>query len=223
MIKRIIRYSVSNKPVILLFMLAWIGWGGWSLTQLSIDAIPDITDNQVRVITTAPALATQEVEQFITYPVELAMANLPGVEEIRSISQMGLSVVTIVFEDRMGTYRPRHLVNEQLGLIQGEIPTEFGTPEMAPITTGLGEVYQYTLVVDDEFKDRYSATDLRTIQDWIVRRQLSGIEGVIEINSEGGFVKQYEVAINPEQLLSMGLTMADVIEALQKNNRNTGA
>lgn len=222
MIKNIIQYSVSNKAVIGLFMLAWIGWGTWSLNNLSIDAIPDITDNQVRVITTAPALATQEIEQFITYPVELTMANLPGVEEIRSISQMGLSVVTIVFNDNMGTYRPRQLVSEQLTLIQGDVPAEFGTPEMAPITTGLGEVYQYTLVVDDDYQGQYSATDLRTIQDWIVRRQLSGIEGVIEINSEGGFVKQYEVAINPEQLLSMDLTMSDILTALEKNNRNTG-
>lgn len=222
MIKNIIHYSVKNKAVISLFMLAWVGWGIWSLNNLAIDAIPDITDNQVRVITTAPALATQEIEQFITYPVELAMANLPGVDEIRSISQMGLSVVTIVFNDNMGTYRPRQLVSEQLTLIQDDVPAEFGSPEMAPITTGLGEVYQYTLVVDEAYREQYSLTDLRTIQDWIVRRQLSGIEGVIEINSEGGFVRQYEVAINPEQLVSMNLTMTDILSALEMNNRNTG-
>ncbi|MEX2437340.1 MAG: efflux RND transporter permease subunit, partial [Candidatus Paceibacterota bacterium] len=188
MIKNIIQYSVRNKLVVGLFMLAWIGWGAWSLSELSIDAVPDITDNQVRVITTAPTLATQEVEQFVTYPVELAMANLPGVKEMRSVSKMGLSIVTIVFEDNMGTYRPRQLVSEQLEVARNEIPTEFGSPSIAPITTGLGEIYQYTLVVDEEYKEQYDATDLRTIQDWIVRRQLSGVPGVVEINSWGGFV-----------------------------------
>ncbi|MEX2640988.1 MAG: CusA/CzcA family heavy metal efflux RND transporter, partial [Balneolales bacterium] len=222
MIEHIIRYSVRNKLVIGLFMLAWIGWGVWSLSELSIDAVPDITDNQVRVITTAPTLATQEVEQFVTYPVELAMANLPGVKEMRSVSKMGLSIVTIVFEDNMGTYRPRQLISEQLEVVRNDIPTEFGSPAIAPITTGLGEIYQYTLVVDEDHKEQYDATDLRTIQDWIVRRQLSGVPGVVEINSTGGFVKQYEVAINPEQLRSMDLTLSDVISALERNNRNVG-
>ncbi|MEX2463326.1 MAG: efflux RND transporter permease subunit, partial [Balneolaceae bacterium] len=203
-------------------MLAWIGWGAWSLSELSIDAVPDITDNQVRVITTAPTLATQEVEQFVTYPVELAMANLPGVKEMRSVSKMGLSIVTIVFEDNMGTYKPRQLVSEQLEVARNEIPTEFGSPSIAPITTGLGEIYQYSLVVDAEYKDEYNATDLRTIQDWIVRRQLSGVPGVVEINSTGGYVKEYEVAINPEQLRSMDLTLGDVMDALERNNRNVG-
>lgn len=222
MIENIIRYSVRNKLIVSLFMLAWIGWGAWSLTQLSIDAVPDITDNQVRVVTTTPTLATQEVEQFVTYPVELAMANLPGVKEMRSVSKMGLSVVTIVFEDDMGTYNPRQLVSEQLEAARANIPEAFGSPELMPITTGLGEIYQYTLVVDDALKDEYDITDLRTIQDWIVKRQLAGVPGVVEINSTGGKVKQYEVAVNPEKLRSMNLTFSDVMEALERNNRNVG-
>ncbi len=222
MIQHIIRYSVRNKLIVGLFMAAWIGWGVWSLTELSIDAVPDITNNQVRVITTTPTLATQEVEQFVTYPVELAMANLPGVQEMRSVSKMGLSIVTIVFEDDMGTYKPRQLVSEQLERARENIPDIFGSPSIAPITTGLGEIYQYSLVVDEEHKGEYDLTELRSIHDWIVRRQLSGISGVVEINSTGGNVKQYEVAINPEQLRSMNLTLGDVIEALEKNNRNAG-
>lgn len=222
MIKKIIGYSVRNKLIIALFIIAWTGWGLWSLTQLSIDAVPDITDNQVRVITTSPTLATQEVEQFVTYPVELAMANLPGVKEIRSVSKMGLSVVTIVFRDDMGTYKPRQLVSEQLKKAEKEIPSEFGSPELAPITTGLGEIYQYSLVVEDEYRDKYNITELRTIQDWIIRRQLTGIDGVVEINSTGGKVKQYEVAVNPEVLRSMDLTVSEVLDALKRNNGNTG-
>lgn len=222
MIKKIISYSVHNKLLVAIFMLAWTGWGLWSLSGLPIDAVPDITDNQVRVITTSPTLATQEVEQFVTYPVELAMANLPGVREIRSVSKMGLSVVTIVFEDSMGTYKPRQLVSEQLKKAEHEIPSEFGSPELAPITTGLGEIYQYSLVVDEVYRDKYSLTELRTIQDWIVRRQLTGIDGVVEINSTGGKVKQYEVAVNPEVLRSMDLSISDVFDALERNNSNTG-
>ncbi|MEX1122021.1 MAG: CusA/CzcA family heavy metal efflux RND transporter, partial [Balneolales bacterium] len=222
MIQNIIRYAVRNKLIIGLLMVAWIGWGAWSLTQLSIDAVPDITDNQVRVITTTPTLATQEVEQFVTYPVELAMANLPGVKEMRSVSKMGLSIVTIVFEDEMGTYQPRQLVSEQLETARDNIPSVFGSPSIAPITTGLGEIYQYSLVVDDEFKGQYDLSELRTIHDWIVRRQLSGIPGVVEINSTGGYVKQYEVGINPERLRAMNLTLADVMQALERNNRNAG-
>lgn len=222
MIENIIGYSVRNKLIIGLFMLAWIGWGAWSLTQLPIDAVPDITDNQVRVVTTTPTLATQEVEQFVTYPVELAMANLPGVKEMRSVSKMGLSVVTIVFEDDMGTYTPRQLVSEQLEAARANIPEAFGSPALMPITTGLGEIYQYTLVVDDAHKDEYDITELRTLQDWIVKRQLAGVPGVVEINSTGGNVKQYEVAVNPEKLRSMNLTFSDVMLALERNNRNVG-
>jgi len=222
MINRIITYSVRNKLIITLFTLTLIGWGSYSLTQVSIDAVPDITNNQVRVITTSPNLATQEVEQFITFPVELAMANLPGVLEMRSVSKLGLSIVTIVFEEDMGTYLPRQLVSEQLKKAEKEIPAEMGTPEMAPITTGLGEVYQYILDVELEYADQYDAMELRSIQDWIVRRQLSGIHGVVEINSWGGYLKQYEVAVNPEKLRSMNITLTEVYNALDSNNENTG-
>ncbi|MEX0905661.1 MAG: CusA/CzcA family heavy metal efflux RND transporter [Balneolaceae bacterium] len=222
MINQIITYSVRNKLIITLFTLTLIGWGTYSLTQVSIDAVPDITDNQVRVITTSPNLASQEVEQFITFPVELAMANLPGVVEMRSVSKLGLSIVTIVFEEDMGTYLPRQLVSEQLKKAEKEIPAQMGTPEMAPITTGLGEIYQYILDVEPEYADQYDAMELRSIQDWIVRRQLSGIQGVVEINSWGGFLKQYEVAVNPEKLRSMNLTLTEVYDALESNNENTG-
>ena len=152
-------------------------------------AVPDITNNQVQVITTSNNLSTQEIEQFITAPVELEMANLPGVQEIRSVSKFGLSVVTIVFKESMGTYLPRVLIAEKIKTASADIPEGFGTPEMGPITTGLGEIYQYVLDVKPGFEDRYTAMDLRTIQDWIVRRQLSGIDGVVEVNSWGGYLK----------------------------------
>lgn len=222
MINRIITYSVKNKLIIGLFTLALIAWGGYSLTRVSVDAVPDITNNQVRVITTSPNLATQEVEQFITFQVELAMANLPGVIEMRSVSKLGLSIVTIVFEEDMGTYLPRQLVSEQLKEAESQIPGHMGTPKMAPITTGLGEIYQYVLEVEQGFEDQYDAMELRSIQDWIVRRQLSGIQGIVEINSWGGFLKQYEVAVNPEKLRSMNITLTQIYEALERNNENTG-
>lgn len=222
MINRIIAYSVRNKLIIGLFTLALIGWGIYSLTQVSVDAVPDITDNQVRVITVSPDLATQEVEQFITFPVELAMANLPGVVEMRSVSKLGLSIVTIVFEEDMGTYLPRQLVSEQLKEAEEQIPDRMGSPKMAPITTGLGEIYQYVLDVEPGYEDQYDAMELRSIQDWVVRRQLSGIPGIVEVNSWGGFLKQYEMAVNPEQLRSMNLTLSEVYRALDRNNENTG-
>ncbi|NBC26955.1 MAG: CusA/CzcA family heavy metal efflux RND transporter [Bacteroidetes bacterium] len=222
MINKIIRYSVRNKLIIGLLTIALAAWGTYSLTQISIDAVPDITDNQVRVITTSPNLATQEVEQFITFPVELGMANLPGVVEMRSVSKLGLSIVTIVFEEEMGTFLPRQLVSEQLKKAEKEIPAEMGTPEMAPITTGLGEIYQYILDVEPEYAGQYDAMELRSIQDWIVRRQLSGIQGIVEINSWGGYLKQYEVAVNPERLRSMNITLTEVFDALESNNENTG-
>jgi cobalt-zinc-cadmium resistance protein CzcA len=194
----------------------------FSLTQISIGAVPDITNNQVQVITTSRNLSTQDVEQFITYPVELEMANLPGVTEIRSISKFGLSVVTIVFEDKIGTYLPRQLIAEKIKTASEKIPEGFGTPEMGPITTGLGEIYQYTLETKPKFKGKYSAMELRTIQDWVVKRQLSGIPGVVEVNTWGGFLKQYEVALNPEKLKSMNISHAEILEAIEKNNSVAG-
>ena len=222
MINNIIAFSIKNKLIIGLFTLALIGMGLYSMTQVPVDAVPDITNNQVQVITQAPNLGTEDIEQFVTYPVEMAMANLPGVVEIRSISRFGLSVVTIVFEEDMGTYLPRQLVSEKLVQVEEEIPEGFGEIGMGPIATGLGEIYQYTLGVAPEYKDEYSSMDLRTIQDWIVRRQMAMVPGVVEVNAFGGSTKQYEVAIDPDELKAIGLTITDVFEALEQNNQNTG-
>ena len=222
MLEKIIAFSLKNKLIILLFTLGVFSFGIYSVFQISIGAVPDVTNNQVQVITTSRNLSTQDIEQFITYPVEIEMANLPGVKEIRSISKFGLSVVTIVFEDDLGTYLPRQLIAEKIKSASEKIPAGFGTPEMGPISTGLGEIYQYTLEVKPEFKDNYSVTDLRTIQDWVVKRQLSGIKGVVEINTWGGFLKQYEVAISPDRLKAINISMTDVFVALEKNNSIAG-
>lgn len=194
--------------------------GIYSLTTINVDSTPDITNNQVQVITVSENLSTADIEQFVTYPVELAMSNLPGVEDIRSISRFGLSVVTIVFKDNMGTYLPRQLVQEKLEEVREEIPEGFGKPEMGPITTGLGEIYQYTLSPKDT--TRYTPQELRTIQDWIVKRQLAMIPGVVEVNSFGGSIKQYEVALNPNRMNAMKVSISEVYDALSKNNVNTG-
>ena len=199
-----------------------MGFGVYSLTQIPIGAVPDVTNNQVQVITTSQNLSTQDIEQFITYPVELEMSNLPGVVEIRSTSKFGLSVVTIVFEESMGTYLPRQLISEKLISVRENIPDGFGSPEMGPITTGLGEIYQYILDVKEGYKDKYDATELRTIQDWIVKRQLSGIKGVVEVNTWGGFLKQYEVAINTAKLNAMNISTSDIFTAIEKNNSVAG-
>ncbi|MGV6862523.1 MAG: CusA/CzcA family heavy metal efflux RND transporter [Putridiphycobacter sp.] len=222
MINKIILFSIKNKLIIGLMMLTWIGLGIYSMQKVPVDAVPDITNNQVQVITVSPNLGTEDIEQFVTYPVELAMANLPNVIEIRSISRFGLSVVTIVFEDDLGTYLPRQLVSEKLAEVKGDIPSKFGEPFIGPISTGLGEIYQYSLEVEAEYEDKYSPTDLRTYQDWIVKRQMAMVPGVIEVNSFGGNVKQYEVGINPEELKSMGLNITDIFNALEANNENTG-
>ncbi|MDE5423685.1 CusA/CzcA family heavy metal efflux RND transporter [Ancylomarina sp. DW003] len=222
MIDKIISYSIKNKLIIGLMTLALIAVGLWSMTKVPLDAVPDITNNQVQVITTAPNLGTTDIEQFVTYPVEVAMSNLPGVNEIRSVSRFGLSVVTVVFDDEMGTYLPRQVVSEKLGEVAEQIPEGFGTPFMGPISTGLGEIYQYTLEVDPKYEDDYSPSELRSIQDWIIRRQMAMVPGVVEINSMGGNQKQYEVAIDPNRLLANNTTLAQVYEALQENNENTG-
>lgn len=222
MLEKIIVFSLKNKLIILLLTLGISGFGLFSLTQISIGAVPDVTNNQVQVITTSQNLSTQDIEQFITYPIELEMANLPGVLEIRSVSKFGISVVTIVFEDAMGTYLPRQLIAEKIKSASEKIPNGFGTPEMGPITTGLGEIYQYTLEVKPEYADLYSITDLRTIQDWTVKRNLSGISGVVEINTWGGYLKQYEVAVNSSTLKAMNVTVTDLFSALEKNNSIAG-
>ncbi|SDW48280.1 cobalt-zinc-cadmium resistance protein CzcA [Lutibacter oricola] len=222
MINKIIDFSINNKFIIGLLTLTIIGAGIWSMTQVPIDAVPDITNNQVQVITQAPNLGTEDIEQIVTYPIEVAMSNLPNVQEIRSISRFGLSVVTIVFDDDMGTYLPRQLVAEKLNEVKEQIPAGFGEPSMGPISTGLGEIYQYTLKVAPEFKDKYSIADLRSMQDWIVQRQMAMVEGVVEVNAIGGKIKQYEVAVDPNDLKAIGLTITDVFNALEANNQNTG-
>ncbi|UBZ14955.1 CusA/CzcA family heavy metal efflux RND transporter [Flagellimonas marinaquae] len=222
MINRIIDFSINNKFIIGLLTLALVGAGLWSMTKVPIDAVPDITNNQVQVITQAPNLGTEDIEQFVTYPVEIAMSNLPNVNEIRSVSRFGLSVVTIVFDDGMGNYLPRQLVGEKLVEVQESIPQGFGKPKMGPISTGLGEIYQYTLEVHPGYEDIYSITDLRSVQDWIVRRQMAMVPGVIEVNAFGGKLKQYEVAVDPERLRAIDVTISEVFEALEANNQNTG-
>lgn len=222
MINKLIAFSINNKFVIVLFTLALIIGGIYSVKQVPIDAVPDITNNQVQIITQAPNLGTEDIEQFITYPVEIAVANLPEVAEIRSISRFGLSVVTIVFNDDLDTYLPRQLVSEKLNEIKENIPKGMGTPFMGPISTGLGEIYQYTLEIAPEFKTNYDATELRSIQDWIIRRQMAMVPGVIEVNAFGGHIKQYEVAIDPNKLNAMGITIKDIYNALQNNNENVG-
>lgn len=205
-----------------LFVMAIIGVGLYSMSTVNLGSVPDITNNQVQVITVSENLATEDIEQFVTYPVELAMGNLPGVEEIRSISRFGLSVVTIVFEDDMGTYLPRQLVQEKLNELKETIPEKFGSPSMGPISTGLGQIYEYTIQPKQGYDTVYSPMELRTIQDWIVKRQLTLLEGVVEVNSFGGFIKQYEVAINPEKLNAMNISISEVYDALARNNVNTG-
>jgi len=222
MINRIISFSINNKFIIGLLTLALIGTGIWSMSTVNLGSVPDITNNQVQVITQSPNLATEDIEQFVTYPVELSMGNLPGVTEIRSISRFGLSVVTIVFKDDMGTYLPRQLVQEKLNELGETIPEKFGSPAMGPISTGLGQIYEYTIKPKEGYETEYSPMELRTIQDWIVKRQLTLLEGVVEVNSFGGSIKQYEVAINPKKLNSMGISISEVYEALARNNVNTG-
>lgn len=192
------------------------------MMTLPVDAVPDITNNRVQIVTVSPTLAPQEVEQLITFPIEVAMSNIMNVQEIRSVSRFGLSVVTVVFKESVPILDARQLINEQIQTVAREIPSELGTPEMMPITTGLGEIYQYTLDVEPGYEKRYDAMELRTIQDWIVKRQLSGIPGIVEINSFGGYLKQYEVAVDPDALYSLNITIGDVFEALSRNNENTG-
>ncbi|WP_044270184.1 CusA/CzcA family heavy metal efflux RND transporter [Bacteroides timonensis] len=222
MFDAILRFSVKKKLFVGLTTLFLLIGGIYSMLTLPIDAVPDITNNQVQIVTVSPTLAPQEVEQLITMPVEIAMSNIMNVTEIRSVSRFGLSVVTVVFEESVPTLDARQLVNEQIQSVAGEIPSELGMPEMMPITTGLGEIYQYVLKVEPDYEDKYDAMELRTIQDWIVKRQLSGIPGIVEINSFGGYLKQYEVAVDPDVLFSLNITIGEVFEALNKNNQNTG-
>jgi heavy metal efflux system protein len=222
MLDNIILYSIRNKLLIGLLTFALIVWGSYSFTRLPIDAVPDITNNQVQVITIAPSQSALDIERLVTFPVEQTMATIAGIEEMRSFSRFGLSVVTIVFEEDIDVYWARQQVNERLSVAAEQIPVGIGNPTIAPVTTGLGEIYQYIVRAKKGYESRYDAMELRSIQDWIVRRQLLGIEGVAEVASFGGYLKQYEISIDPDRLSSYNLGIADIFNALQKNNQNTG-
>ena len=222
MFDKIVSFSIKKKMFVALATLLLLVGGIYSMWTLPIDAVPDITNNQVQIVTVSPTLAPQEVEQLITFPIEVSMSNIMNVEEIRSVSRFGLFLVTVVFKEDVPVLDARQLINEQIQAVSGEIPPELGTPELMPITTGLGEIYQYVLKVAPGYEKKYDAMELRTIQDWIVKRQLSGIPGIVEINSFGGYLKQYEVAVDPDALYSLNITIGDVFNALTKNNQNTG-
>ncbi len=221
MFQKLIDYSISHKLVVGVLTLALVAWGVWSLANLPFDSTPDITDNQVQVITQAPSLGAQEVEQYITTPIEMALANIPRLEQRRSISRSGLSVITLVFDDNADIYWARSQVSQMLSEAVKELPKNTDT-EMGPIATGLGEIYHYTVRAKKGYENKYSLTDLRTMQDWIVRKQLSGTPGVAEVSGWGGYVKQYEVALSTDRLNANGITIADVFNAIEKNNANTG-
>lgn len=221
MFQKLITYSIRHKMVVGILTVALAVWGIWSLVHLPFDSTPDITNNQVQVITQAPSLGAQEVEQYITSPIEMALANIPRQEERRSISRSGLSVVTLVFDDGADIYWARSQISQVLEAVAKELPANADT-ELGPIATGLGEIFHYTVRPEKGYEDRYSLTQLRTIQDWIVRKQLAGTPGVAEVSGWGGYVKQYEVAVDTDQLNANGLTISDLFDALQRNNANTG-
>ena len=222
MLDNIIQFSIKNKLIVGLFTIALIGYGIFQITKLPIDAVPDITNNQVQVITVAPSFGAMDIERLVTFPIEQANSNISGLKEIRSFSRFGLSLVTIVFDDDVDIYWARQQVSERLQKAQSQIPQGIGIPELGPITTGLGEIYQYVIRPKKGYENKYNETELRTMQDWIVRRQLLGVKGVAEVSSFGGKLKQYEIAVNPNKLQSYHITINDVFSALEKNNQNTG-
>ncbi|TKT92837.1 CusA/CzcA family heavy metal efflux RND transporter [Dyadobacter frigoris] len=222
MLNKIIGFAVGNKLIVGLFVIGLVIYGGFELTRLPIDAVPDITNNQVQVITVAPSFGATDIERLVTFPIEQANNNIAGLKEIRSFSRFGLSLVTIVFDDATDIYWARQQVSERLLKVQSQIPKGIGNPELGPISTGLGEIYQYVVRPKEGYEHRYNETDLRTIQDWIVRRQLLGVKGVAEVSSFGGKLKQYSIEIDPDKLLSYNLTINDIFTALETNNENTG-
>lgn len=222
MLNKIIAFSIQNKLIICVMVLAMATVGVFSFKKLPIDAVPDITNNQVQIITTSPSYAATDIERLVTFPVEQANSNIAGIKEIRSFSRFGLSLVTIVFEDNVDIYWARQQVAERLIQVQSQIPSHIGKPELGPITTGLGEIYQYVVKPAKGFENKYDITSLRTIQDWIIRRQLLGVKGVAEVSSFGGKLKQYHIEINDNKLKSYNLSIQDVLHAVEKNNENTG-
>lgn len=222
MLQKIIDFSVRKKFVIGLFIIALISWGSYEVTQLPIDALPDITDNQVQVITVSPSLGATDIERLITFPIEQSCSNIAGLKQVRSFSRFGLSLVTLVFTDETDIHLARQQISEQLQKVKQELPNGIGSPELAPLSTGLGEIYQYVVRPKEGYEDQYGPMELRTIQDWIVRRQLLGTPGVAEVSSFGGKLKQYEIAVRQEQLKAHNLNITDVFDALERNNENTG-
>lgn len=222
MLNRIIYWSIQNKLIVAVLTLFLVTWGVYSLQNLPIDAVPDITNNQVQIITSSPSSGAEDIERFVTFPVEQTMATIPGIEEMRSFSRFGLSVVTIVFNEDVEIYWARQQVAQRLSEAKNQIPPGFGDPSMAPLSTGLGEIYQYTIRAKKGFESVYGPAELRTIQDWTIRRQLLGVAGIADVSGFGGKLKNYEIAIDPIKLKSHDLTVADVFNALEKNNGNTG-
>ena len=222
MLSKIIQFSIKNKLVILLGVFALILGGVYSISKLPIDAVPDITNNQVLIITSVPSAGAPDVERLITVPIEQATRNIPGMIEQRSFSRFGLSLVTLVFKDDIDIYWARQQVSERLITVKSQIPEGMGNPELGPLTTGLGEIYQYVVRPKKGYEGKYSLTELRTMQDWIVRKQLLGTPGVADVSSFGGAVKQFEVSVNPELLKQYDLSVNDIYTALNDNNQNAG-
>lgn len=221
-LSKVIGFFLERKWLVLFFILTWIGMGVFSFRNLPIDAVPDITNNQVLIITSSPSLGALDIERQITFPIEQATRNVPGIIEQRSFSRFGLSLVTLVFNEETDVYWARQQVGERLALIRSVIPPALGIPELGPVTTGLGEIYQYVIRPKPGYENAYDAMELRNIQDWIVRRQLLGTQGVADVSSFGGKLKQYEVAVNDQQLKAYGCTIQDIFQALEMNNQNTG-
>lgn len=222
MLNKIIAFSIHNKLIVGMMTLALIGWGVYNTSKLPIDAVPDITNNQVLIITPSPSLGAADIERLITFPLEIATRNIPGIIEQRSFSRFGLSIITIVFDDKTDVYWARQQVNERINDVKGQIPSGLGVPALGPVTTGLGEIFQYVVRPKPGYESKYSPMELRTIQDWIVRRQLLGTPGIADVSSFGGQLKQYEIAVNTDQLKSYRLTISDLFKALADGNQNTG-
>lgn len=217
MLERILRFSLTQKFLVIIGALLLVGFGVVSWNSLTLDAVPDITTNQVVVNTQTPGMAPAEVEKLVTFPIETAMGGIPGVEQVRSLSQYGLSQVTVTFRDNVDTYFARQLVNERLLNVREQLPASIDAPQMGPVSTGLGEVFQF--VVES---DQRSPMELRTLMDWVIKPQLRTVPGVAEVNSSGGYEKQFEVRVDPQRMLARNVSLPEVIAALEKNNANAG-
>ncbi|MGB5546770.1 MAG: efflux RND transporter permease subunit, partial [Polyangiales bacterium] len=229
MIDRLLEFSIRNRALVILGVLLVGALGLRAAQQLPIDAVPDVTNVQVQVLTTAPALGPLEVEKFITFPVETVMSGLPHLAEVRSLSKFGLSSVTIVFEEGTDIYFARQLVAERLAEARQAIPEGYGHPSMGPISTGLGEIYQFTVqgepmcpTGEPDTEDCYTPMELRTVLDWYIAYQLRSVPGVVEVNTFGGEVKTYEVQLDPARLTALDIPLGDVFEAIERNNSNAG-